>query len=157
MPTFVVRRAPQSPPVSSKRVLAMADAMLERLDLGDTELSILLTNDETIRALNREHRQKDRPTDVLSFYFAEKGALKSASTPRLLGDIVISLDTAARQAAGRKRPLLSELRWLLAHGILHLAGYDHATVKQKREMTAWTRRLVQSAPLPTDAPPRRRS
>jgi probable rRNA maturation factor len=134
----------------------MANAMLERLDLGDAELSILLTNDETIRTLNREHRHKDRPTDVLSFHLENRGALKGANTPTLLGDIVISLDTAARQARGRKRPLLAELRWLLAHGILHLIGYDHATVKQKREMTAWTRRLVQSAPLPSDASPKRR-
>ncbi len=134
----------------------MANAMLERLDLGDTELSILLTNDETIRTLNREHRHKDRPTDVLSFHFENRGALIGANTPTLLGDIVISLDTAARQAKGRKRPLLAELRWLLAHGVLHLIGYDHATEKQKREMTAWTRRLVQSAPLPSDTSPSRR-
>lgn len=150
MPTFVVRRAPQSPRVSSKRVVTMANAMLERLDLGDAELSVLLTNDERMRTLNREHRHNDRPTDVLSFHFNQKGALSVPGKPRLLGDIVISLDTAARQAAGRKRSLLSELRWLLAHGILHLVGYDHATSEQKREMTAWTRRLVQSAPLPSD-------
>lgn len=134
----------------------MANAMLERLDLGDAELSVLLTNDETIRTLNREHRHKDRPTDVLSFYFENRGALVGSNAPTLLGDIVISLDTAARQAKGRKRPLLSELRWLLAHGILHLIGYDHATAKQKQEMTAWTRRLVQSAPLPWDALPSKR-
>lgn len=128
----------------------MANAMLELLDLRSAELSVLLTNDETIRALNREHRHKDRPTDVLSFAFANKRSLKNPHAPRLLGDIVISLDTATRQAEGRKRPLLSELRWLIAHGILHLIGYDHATVKQKREMTLWTRRLVRSAPLPGD-------
>ena len=128
----------------------MADAMLQGLDLLDAELSVLLTNDATIRSLNREHRKKDRSTDVLSFHFDSRRSLFAPGTPQLLGDVVISLDTAARQALGRRRPLLAELRWLLAHGILHLVGYDHATPKQKREMTDWTRRLVKCAPLPSD-------
>ncbi|HMA94139.1 MAG TPA: rRNA maturation RNase YbeY, partial [Polyangiaceae bacterium] len=63
----------------------------------------------------------------------------------LLGDVVISLDTAARQADGRKRPLLEEVRWLLAHGVLHLCGYDHASPSEKRTMVNLTRRLVRAA------------
>jgi probable rRNA maturation factor len=125
----------------------MADAMLRRLDLFDAELSVLLTDDETIRRLNREHCHKDRATDVLSFHFDSVHAPVSAAAPRLLGDIVISLDTAVRHANGRRRPLLEELRWLLAHGILHLLGFDHAEATQKKEMDAWTRRLVRAAPI----------
>jgi rRNA maturation RNase YbeY len=62
--------------------------------------------------------------------------------------VVISLDTAERQASSRKRPLLEEVRFLLAHGVLHLIGYDHAEPVEKREMVAMTRKLVRLAPLP---------
>jgi probable rRNA maturation factor len=132
----------------------MANAMLERLDLYQAELSVLLTNDDFIRQLNRDHRHKDRPTDVLSFYVDRQFVLLNVDAPRVLGDIVISLDTAARQAVSRRRPLVAELRWLLAHGILHLLGYNHATALQKRRMDSWTSLLVRSAPLPEIKTPR---
>jgi probable rRNA maturation factor len=125
-------------------VRRLADAMLAALELGDCELSVLLTNDREIQELNRLHRDKDKPTDVLSFPLDD--AAGSEGT-RWLGDVVISIDTAARQALGRKRGLLEEVRFLLAHGILHLIGYDHATKAEKREMDAMTRRLVKHAAL----------
>jgi probable rRNA maturation factor len=115
--------------------------MLAELSLAEAELSVLLTNDAGIQALNREHRDEDKPTDVLAFPIDEE----LASGQRLLGDIVISLDTAARQAASRRRELLCELRLLLAHGLLHLIGYDHGTPVEKRRMVALTRRLVRAA------------
>lgn len=117
--------------------------MLAELGLEQAELSVLLTNDREIQALNREHRAKDRPTDVLAFALeeGEHAALRAGNGVRVLGDVVISLDTAARQARGRKRELLLEVRLLLAHGLLHLLGYDHAGAKEKREMSAMTRRL----------------
>jgi rRNA maturation RNase YbeY len=147
MPTQVKRRAPKSPGVQKTQVCEIANAMLNRLELVDAELSVLLTDDETIRRLNREHRNKDRPTDVLSFHFDSRFSPSHSDSPRVLGDIVISLDTAARQALGRRRPLIVELRWLLAHGILHLLGFDHARASQKKKMDSWTRRLVKSAPI----------
>jgi probable rRNA maturation factor len=129
--------------------------MLQALDLEAAELSILITNDSRMRQLNREHRGKDRPTNVLSFPLGEddrsrpsredRAARYSGGAPRLLGDIVISLDTALRQAHGRRRDLLDEIRFLLAHGLLHLLGYDHATRPQKRRMDARTRWLVRAA------------
>lgn len=115
--------------------------MLADLGLLEAELSVLLTDDVLIRRLNAEHRQKDRATDVLAFELDEP----DRDGPRLLGDVVISLDTAARQARSRKRPLLAEVRFLLAHGLLHLCGYDHGTPAEKREMDQWTRRLVRAA------------
>ena len=142
MSTLVSRRARGSPALSKALVRRVADAMLRELDLEAAELSVLLTDDRTIHALNLEHREKDRPTDVLSFPLDDQ---PDASVPRLLGDVVISLDTAARQARGRKRELLAEVRFLLAHGILHLVGYDHAYPAQKRRMDAMTRRLVRAA------------
>ena len=146
MPTYVLRRAPGSPALLPAVVRRIGDAMLVELELGHAELSVLLTNDREIHALNLQHREKDKPTDVLSFPLDEGGGADgSVSGTRVLGDVVISLDTAARQARGRHRELLPEVRFLLAHGLLHLLGYDHGDPAEKREMDAMTRRLVQSA------------
>jgi probable rRNA maturation factor len=119
--------------------------MLVELDLAEAELSVLLTNDREITALNLAHRGKDKPTDVLSFPLDEGGGADgTVSGTRVLGDVVISLDTADRQARGRQRELLPEVRFLLAHGLLHLLGYDHGDPSEKREMDAMTRRLVRA-------------
>jgi probable rRNA maturation factor len=145
MPTSVLRRAAGSPALLPATIRRVADAMLAELELAAAELSVLLTNDAEIHALNLHHRQKDKPTDVLSFPLDEGGGADGAvSGTRVLGDVVISLDTAARQARGRKRELLPEVRFLLAHGILHLLGYDHGNPREKREMDALTRRLVRA-------------
>jgi len=150
MPTQVRRKAPGSPSINPRHVRVLADAMLDALDSSDAELSILLTNDAHIQQLNRIHRAKNRPTDVLSFGLSGGPRSPGGAAPRLLGDIVISLDTAARQAAGRRRTLLAEVRWLLAHGILHLIGFDHSTPAEKKQMVAATRRLVGSAEIPAN-------
>ena len=145
MPTSVLRRAAKSPALLPATVRRIADAMLAELELEHAELSVLLTNDAEIHALNLAHRDKDKPTDVLSFPLDEGGGADGAvSGTRVLGDVVISLDTAARQARGRKRELLPEVRFLLAHGLLHLLGYDHGNPSEKREMDAMTRRLVRA-------------
>jgi probable rRNA maturation factor len=83
-------------------------------------VSVLLTGDEEIRRLNREFRHKDKATDVLSFPAAE-----AAGRARLAGDVAISVETAAREAERREHPLALELKILLLHGVLHLAGWDH--------------------------------
>ncbi len=114
--------------------------MLESLGLADAELSILLCDDETIRKLNRRYRKKNRPTDVLAFPMQE-GPGPSLDTG-LLGDVVISLPTATRQAKRGDRPIIQEVTFLLAHGLLHLLGHDHATAREEREMTAKTQALV---------------
>lgn len=148
MAVFVTRRAPKSAPLRAPFVRKLAERMLRHLGLEASELSILLCDDASIKSLNAEHREKDKPTDVLSFPQAE---FVRPEVPRkghdltLLGDVVISLDTAERQAKGRKRPLEEEVRFLLAHGILHLYGYDHATQEEKKLMTKKTRQLVQAA------------
>ena len=120
--------------------------MLDALRLGDAELSVLFVDDATIRVLNRKHRDKDSPTDVLAFPVDEKPV---RGVPRVLGDVVISLETAVRQARSRRRRLFAEVRFLLAHGLLHLVGYDHATRIQKRRMDAAARRLVRAAGVST--------
>jgi probable rRNA maturation factor len=148
MPTLVARRARNAPALSTRIVKRLAENMLAALELTDAELSVLLVDDTFIQNLNREHRGKDRPTDVLAFPVDEDPV---DSGPRILGDVVISLPTAERQAKSRKRELLPEVRFLLAHGLLHLIGHDHATKPQKRRMDAEARRLVRSAPLPPAA------
>jgi len=145
MPTLVSRRGKRRPPLATERIRTLSLRMLDALGLADAELSILLVDDATIRVLNRRHRGKDRPTDVLAFPVDERPV---SNAPRILGDVVISLETALRQARSRSRPLLPEVRFLLAHGLLHLVGYDHATRIQKRRMDAATRRLVRAADTP---------
>jgi probable rRNA maturation factor len=152
MPTLVTRKRNLKQDVPARLVKRLGNAMLNALSLPDAELSVLLTDDPGIHELNRDHRQKDKPTDVLAFAMDE-----SVPDPAgILGDVVISLDTAERQARARRRPLIEEVRFLLAHGVLHLIGYDHAEPAEKREMVALTRHLVRRAPLP-DAPGRRPS
>jgi probable rRNA maturation factor len=129
--------------------------MLAELGLEHAELSVLLTGDAQIHELNREHLGKDRPTDVLAFPLDGLDS-EAKLGERLLGDVVISLETAARQAQGRRRELIAEVRFLLAHGLLHLVGYDHASADEKRQMSAMTRRLVKAAPLSAANRPQRR-
>ena len=117
-----------------------AERMLEALEMPDAELSILLCDDGTIQALNRRYRTKNKPTDVLAFPMNEGPG--PAPHPGLLGDVVISLPTATRQAAERDRPIIQEVTFLLAHGLLHLLGYDHMTRREEREMTSRTEELL---------------
>jgi probable rRNA maturation factor len=119
-----------------------AEKMLRHLRLRGVELSVALVDDATIHALNRTYRRKDKPTDVLAF------PMQDPAPPRpsgLLGDVIVSVDTARRQAARRRRPLVAELTMLLAHGLLHLLGYDHRNDAEDREMTARTRELEEAA------------
>jgi len=94
--------------------------MLE-LDLRDAELSLVLVSDRVMHELNRTWRGKNRPTDVLAFAQGEEGPAPDG----LLGDVVISVDTARRQAAAFGHSLVVEADRLLVHGLLHLLGYDH--------------------------------
>lgn len=117
--------------------------MLRALGMPDAELSILLCDDPTIHALNRTHRRKNKPTDVLAFAMREGRPMPGESG--LLGDVVISLDTAARQAEELGRSLWDEVSWLLAHGLLHLVGYDHRTAAEERRMNARADMLIAAA------------
>jgi len=132
-----------------------ADKMLAHLRLRAVELSIALVDDATIRTLNRSFRHKDKPTDVLAFPLEEvpRGAAPEGG---LLGDVIISIETARAQARRNRRPLLAEMTMLLAHGLLHLIGYDHRTDAEEQEMTARTRELEAAACRRTSGPARGR-
>ncbi|HET8538609.1 MAG TPA: rRNA maturation RNase YbeY [Anaeromyxobacter sp.] len=113
----------------ARRLRARAAAFLAALGRADAEVSILLVRDSRIRALNREWRRKDRATDVLSFPLSDPPGIGP-----LLGDVVISLDTAARRARDERRPVAKELERYLAHGLLHLLGFDHERREDARRM-----------------------
>jgi probable rRNA maturation factor len=153
VPTLVSRKKNSKHDIPARLVAQLGNAMLAALELPRAELSVLLTDDPEIHALNKQHRHKDKPTDVLAFAMDENVPDEAG----VLGDVVISLDTADRQARSRKRPLVEEVRFLLAHGVLHLIGYDHAHPAEKREMVAMTRKLVRAAPLPEAPKARPRS
>lgn len=87
------------------------------------QVTVLLTTDKAIRTLNRRFRGKNKPTDVLSFPAEGPGAKEE----NIAGDLAISVPTAARQAAAQEHSLATEIKVLILHGLLHLAGYDHET------------------------------
>jgi probable rRNA maturation factor len=93
------------------------------------ELGMVFTNDQEIQILNNNYRQQNKPTDVLAFAALEVECPQSeemlTSMPLYLGDIIISVDTAQRQAEQQGHNLLTELAWLATHGLLHLLGWDH--------------------------------
>ena len=128
--------------ISARRVHDLAQQMLNELDLEEAELSILLCGDTRIRGLNRDYRGKDCPTDVLAFSMREGPDEISSLNPSVLGDVVISLETARRQAQKGSRTIVHEVAFLLAHGILHLLGFDHQNDEEEREMNLQTTRLV---------------
>lgn len=99
----------------------LAERVLVTVGEKQSELSLDLVGDGRMRRLNCQYRKKDRTTDVLAFAMRESSSPMSA----LLGDVVISVPTAQRQAKEGGRSLSEELAWLLVHGVLHLCGYDH--------------------------------
>jgi probable rRNA maturation factor len=128
MAMVVTRKAPagargtKSPPARLSRAAIDAFVARARKRIGlQGQVNVLLADDETLRKLNREYRGKNKTTDVLSF-----PAMQIAGTAiSQAGDVAVSLDMAARQAAEHGHSLQTEVRILLLHGLLHLAGYDH--------------------------------
>jgi len=125
--------------VDHQRLQARAEQVLRELERSGAELSIALVDDATIAELNQTYRSKSGPTDVLSFSQLEGEHVELAGN--LLGDVVISLETTARQARAAHRSFDSEVAKLLIHGILHLVGYDHERDDEARIMQRLERRL----------------
>lgn len=101
--------------------------LMDRLGVGERAVTVILTDDARIQALKRKHWGEDAPTDVLSFPTFEPG---DPFMPIHLGDIVISLDTAASQAEGAGHSLTTEVLILAAHSLWHLLGHDHTTEEE---------------------------
>lgn len=132
--------------VDGRALVATAQRLLGAVGDGAAGLSVSLVTDDAIRCLNQKYRGRDAATDVLSF------ALDEAPAPlereRILGDVVISLDTARRQAAEYDAPVQRELYRLLIHGLLHLKGHDHERAAERRVMQREERRLAEAIALP---------
>jgi probable rRNA maturation factor len=122
-PTDLIWESEEDPPPDLQLEVFLED-LFTHLGLGSVEVDVLITDDDRMRALNRQYRDRDQTTDVLSF---PSGARALPALPRHLGDIVISAQRARRQAAEIGHGLSRELRFLALHGVLHLLGYDHET------------------------------
>lgn len=127
-----------------------ADAVLLAARASSSELSLTLISDQRMRALNRRYRHTDRTTDVLAFPMQDwnrglaplPNGVSPSSLPTWLGDVVISMPTAKRQASAYGHSLREELTRLLLHGVLHLLGYDHERSPQEATRMARKEKAV---------------
>ncbi|KAB2333908.1 rRNA maturation RNase YbeY [Bacillus mesophilum] len=119
-----------------ERLLNFA-AVKEQVE-NETEVSVTFVTNERIQEINREYRDKDKPTDVISFAMEELGegevALLGIEMPRVLGDIIISVEKTKEQAEDYGHSFQRELGFLALHGFLHLLGYDHETEEDEKTM-----------------------
>lgn len=136
---------------------ATLERLLAELGLPGATVSLSLVRDPEMRDLNRQHRHQDTATDVLSFPLYEPDAFerngrtrprRAAEGELMLGDIVISVDTARAQAAAYGAPLEREIERLLIHGVLHLCGHDHENAGERRVMEREERRLAAAIGMP---------
>ncbi|MHC1746444.1 MAG: rRNA maturation RNase YbeY [Negativicutes bacterium] len=129
-----------------KMLLAVLNKAAAALDVEpNAEVSIVLADDAYIQELNCQYRGKDMPTDVLSFALneGEEPEIIDGPEENLLGDIIISLETAQRQAVDYGHSLERELAFLTIHGFLHLLGYDHEQEEQRQAMRAEEERILE--------------
>ncbi len=129
-------------PAAEQTVREAITAAAAELSTAGGEVSILLTDDEAIRLLNRDWRRIDKPTNVLSF-----PAVKAGGAP-LLGDIVIAYETLKRECEDEDRIFLHHLAHLTVHGFLHLIGYDHQNDTQADEMEGLEGRIMKRMNMP---------
>jgi probable rRNA maturation factor len=134
------RARAQVPAETRRRVAARVRLALRALGRARSSATLVFTDDDEIRALNRDFRKHDRATDVLSFHLQElAGEADPAGEGVELGDIVISVETARRRARGKR--LAGELERLAIHGLCHLFGHDHKKKAEARVMFALEKRL----------------
>ena len=125
---------------------ASKDSVLELPE--DTEMSITFVNNEEIHEINREYREKDAPTDVISFALEDEGfdelpiKLEGFDIPRNIGDIIVSVEKIAEQANDFNHSFERELGFLVVHGFLHLNGYDHMNEADEKEMFDLQRKIL---------------
>lgn len=127
------------------QIVRAAEAALAGFD-GAAEISVLLTDDRAMAALNEQWRGKEGPTNVLSFPGDDRPSAPGA--PVFLGDIVLAFETLEREAAGDGKPFADHLAHLVIHGVLHLLGYDHETDDEASEMEALETELLAGLGVP---------
>ncbi|MFD1781252.1 rRNA maturation RNase YbeY [Fredinandcohnia salidurans] len=113
-----------------------------------TEVSVTFVDNERIREINREYRDKDQPTDVISFAMEEMGegelAIIGEDIPKVLGDIIISIPRTKEQAEDYGHSFARELGFLAVHGFLHLLGYDHMTKEDEEKMFSRQKEILEA-------------
>ncbi len=129
-----------TPPASAFRHWAEA-ALADRQE--DTGLVIRIVDEEESRALNRDYRHKDRPTNVLSFPFEAPPGMPAGETGHHLGDLVICAPVVEREAEAQGKTLAAHWAHMLVHGVLHLCGLDHETPDEARQMEAREREILE--------------
>jgi rRNA maturation RNase YbeY len=129
-----------SPLIDEAFIYHVASATLDILGFEFNEVSIVLDNDEKIRILNRNYRELDEPTDVLSF---SSGEINPDTGSRYLGDVVISFPRAKAQATEQGHSIKKEMATLIVHGLLHLAGYDHANASQEKKFFSLQNQILE--------------
>jgi probable rRNA maturation factor len=118
-------------------------ALAEGLPAGAAELGITFADDAEVRRLNRDWRGQDRPTNVLSFALAE-GEATPGPGPRMLGDVVLALQTVEAEAEAEGKRVADHAAHLVVHGILHLLGYDHSSEADALRMEGLEARILAS-------------
>ena len=140
MPIFI-RNESRRFKIDSGKIKKQFKAILKNLSIEEKELSVLLVNDRKIKNLNHLYRYKSSPTDVLSFPQIEE---EDGFDSILLGDVVVSLETAERQAKEHGLTFEEEVIMLITHGLLHLLGYDHEiSIQEEKRMQKKTLELFQ--------------
>lgn len=119
--------------IEPKDFKAVVAKLKKTLPKTQGELNVVFVDDKAIHVLNKAHRHMDKPTDVLSFSYMDAPDFK---TSRMIGEIYISVPTAKRQAPDYGNTLADELRKLIAHGVLHVFGYDHELDADYKVMSA---------------------
>jgi rRNA maturation RNase YbeY len=142
--------------ISTNRVRSNIKKMLEAAGYPDFDIGVWFTTNKTIRIYNKKYRKQDKPTDILSFpyHHLKPGQKITISSPddKNLGDMIISLEYAKKDATAQNRSLMEHVNILLAHGLAHLLGYDHKTQAQYKRMQEKERELLIKTGLRYPAP-----
>lgn len=115
-------------------VLKVLDSALKKENLDNVSFNLIIVDNEYIHKLNRDYRNIDRETDVITFALEDEDSIILPNDERVLGDIYISIDKAESQALEYGHSLLRELSFLAVHGFYHLLGYDHMTEEDEKVM-----------------------
>jgi probable rRNA maturation factor len=140
---ILIKNAQRKYKVDSRKIKRYIGKVQESLGGQETELSILFVNDDRIRKLNSQYRNIDKPTDVLSF--PQDDDPSDETGVHLLGDVVVSMETAKRQAKQHHLTFEEEVVLLILHGTLHLLGYDHEkSPREEKKMRRETQKLFEA-------------
>ncbi len=130
--SVLIRNRQKNQKLDIREIRKFTQGVLDYLGLNSKELSLVLMSDSQITQINRDYLGRDKPTNVISFSMAE-GEFCGPETG-LLGDVIVSVDTAFRHAAQSGEVPDDEVLYLIIHGILHIVGYDHETGEERRKM-----------------------